>query len=411
MITTHFFSASQITLYRDCQRKWGWKYLSFLTEPQSDAGKLGDAVDAGQLQPYLRAGTPFDYTRADRAGYIAASGLRHLPKPGTPGLEVQRWFQFPSPWSLQEGTAKWGYQGHIDLYLPNGGMPCAWEGVTVSDFKCTKDIDAYSLSEDELASDVQGTLYGTFAMHKTGAREIDLVWLYFSTGDTRKSNPVRVHVDAAHVLTQFQLIDETAAEMYELVVSAPKGDLLTDFVLDLPPNPQHCQKYGRPCAFTDRCNLSPDQIVEAMAAHERARRGKRPLPVINQASEGASPNMSATIDAIRARRAAALGQTPSAPPAPLPINPPESALPPAAPVGVAAPAPVAPPPAEAPKPRGRPRKPPVAEAPAPAPVAPPPAPPAVASSAITADAPDTDDDLAFTLGHLVLLIARALRAA
>ena len=93
MVTTHFFSASQITLYRDCPRKWGWKYLAFLSEPQSDAGKLGDAVDSGQLQPYLRAGTPFDYTRPDQAGYIAASGLQHLPKPGTPGLEVQKWFQ------------------------------------------------------------------------------------------------------------------------------------------------------------------------------------------------------------------------------------------------------------------------------------------------------------------------------
>jgi CRISPR/Cas system-associated exonuclease Cas4 (RecB family) len=78
-------SASQIDAYSQCPRKWAWRRLDGIkTEPKPSLA-LGIAVHE-QLEHYLAEGKELDLTTD--AGRIALAGLHYLPKPGTPGLEV-----------------------------------------------------------------------------------------------------------------------------------------------------------------------------------------------------------------------------------------------------------------------------------------------------------------------------------
>jgi hypothetical protein len=387
---TPFVSVSQITTFRDeCERRWAFRLLARIDEPQTDAAKLGDEVDKEQLQPHLREGRPFDYSRP--SGYIAEAGRAHLPPPMSPGLEVQKFFTMASPTGLTGGKAKFGYLGYLDLWLPDSscapGMLPRAPGVVipcVGDFKTTKDPDKWRKDEDALRKDVQAITYATWAMLHTGARTVDLAWIYFRTDPKKSPKSIRTYVrmDAPEIVDRFREIDAVANQMIDIRQAATGKDPV-EYALSLPPNPKACEMYGRTCPYAVHCNLGPAEIIESLAARDRRR-----LPVVNDEKEGSmnAPNATEEFKARLARlrggaAAAPTITTPSpvmgmadtavpAPPAgvippaflpppapqPLPINPPESALPPAPPVGtVAAPAPTAEPP-KPPARRGRPPK-------------------------------------------------------
>lgn len=364
-----FLSASQITMYRECARKWAWKYIANVEIPQHPKAALGDEIEQQQLQPYLRDGRGFDYSKP--SGYIAEAGRAFLPPPQTPGLILQKYFRLPSP----TAQGRWAFHGNIDWWLPDSGVVPGFAGGVpfVGDFKTSSNIGRWRKSEKQLRRDVQCVLYAMHGMYETRKKEIDLSWLYIQTENTRKAQPTNFRATAEELLPAFLDIDKTAKEMLD-VGSAPGIS-----PLDLEPNPEMCEAY-RGCPHRARCNLSPDQIIEAHAA-----KAKRRLPVLEESNvmssaaemiaklkakkNGATAPapapvestplpqwatapvdpMQAKIDAANASRKFAPLPAPvtSAPPTPsIGINPPESSLPPPAPVGVAA----------APAKRGRPKK-------------------------------------------------------
>lgn len=442
---TWMASVSACEMHRACETKWALKYIAKIETPQSKAGELGDAVDSGQLQPYLTRGREFDQT--SRAGQIAESARKYLPRPMTPGLECQKKMEMASPNAIgADGIAVRGFLGYLDLWLPRGGIPVPGadggpdvlcSGVCVTDFKTTGDLKWMKKAKD-LRADWQANLYGTWAMVTTGAREIDLVWLYMRTKETPKAERTHVHVTLAETFPVFLEIDAEAARMFATHEEARKADALPDwdtpatdprkergltFARALARNPDACGDFGG-CPYRGAAcpPLSPLETINALASKERNRR-RLPLIEINAKETATNMNAAAKLAELRNRRAAATGApipptapvappqyvmgvpdtaVPAAPPNMIPaglahpvgINPPEAALPPAAPIGaVAAPAPAAPP-AAAPARRGRPRK---ADAPAPAPVAPPPAP---VQAPPTAVASTGDDELDAVLDAL-----------
>ncbi len=332
-------SASQITMYRECPRKWAWRYIAGLKTPTHPAAALGIEVDDTQLQPYLREGRPLDLSR--ESGLIAEPGLVYLPK--GPGLEVQKHFTFGSPTS-----EAFGFQGYIDLWMPKGGMPDTGDLPTVVDFKTTGNWK-YAKTADDLRKDVQAQLYATWAMWSTGARVVDLVWIYFATRGPRKAKRVHLRVVGDDVGDQFAAINATAVEMFEV------RQTCTD-PLTLKPSVEMCEAYGG-CPFRANCKLSPGEIVDAKAAQWMRRTEETTVSNTTTASGGLG-----ALARLRAQKAAAAGE--SGPPVTkadfpygenvevLGINPPEKDLPPAPPVGVAV--------AEAlvvePPKRGRPKK-------------------------------------------------------
>jgi hypothetical protein len=332
-------SASQVSLYDvhsgGCARKWVFRYLLGLKTPQHPAAALGEDVDTGQLQPYLRDGRPFDFTRP--SGEIAASGLAFLPKPKTNSLEVQKHFVIPSPTLIEGEPVGIQFQGYIDLWLPRG-MTGDAETPLVIDFKTTSDLK-WAKSEEDLKTDTQAQLYAFAAAYLTRKRTVDLTWIYLQTRGARKAKRVHLQVTADQAAEQFARINDVALEMKTARDANPSP-------LELPPNPDACESYGG-CPYRDRCNLSPAQVIAAVAAKEERKESMS--------------NTAAFLAAMRAKKSggqAAPAVVPAAVPAPAPapaievvgINPPESTLPPPAP------APPAPAPVEA-KRRGRPAKP------------------------------------------------------
>ncbi|AKU93395.1 AT hook motif domain protein [Labilithrix luteola] len=349
-------SPSQIKTYRRCARRWGWQYITKIRTPSSPAAELGTDVDDNQLQPYLRDGRPFDFTRI--SGEIANSLLEFLPRPATEGtpLEVQKHFILPSP----AAKGEFGFQGYKDLVLPDskwspglaGGAPYVGDFKTTSDFK-------WALTEETILEDEQAMVYAADAIFQTRSPIIDLDWMYARTRGARKSKRVHVRVTAEHVVGQFQQIEATAIEMFD----ARKN--ITD-PLALPPSPEACADFGG-CPFRDRCNLSPSEHVaglEALAAKSD--------PLIQLKKKADVQSMSSTSSLLANLKAKKAGLAAAAAPAPAPtpaaqpsleehvaanprasfltqpmppagtlgINPPESRLPPPPPEALPEPPPV-----------------------------------------------------------------------
>lgn len=327
---TLLVSASQVSLFRDgpdddgCKRKYALRYVAGLEEPGTKSQELGKEVDDTQLQPLLRDGRPLDLTR--ESGLIAEAGLKYLPQPKHPGLEVQKGFVMPSPSQL------FSWRGYLDLWLPSRGLP-GFETLQgtfvpiVADFKTTTDCNKWAKTPEKLAVDPQAQLYATWAMWSTKARVVDLVWIYFQTRGARKAKQVHLQVNAKHVYEQFLSLEQTGREIYELrtragnelKASASKQEAI-DWALSLPPNTNACDKFGG-CPHQHLCKISSNFIDSIDIDIGRADR--RFLPVMQD-----------TIDLfadLQARSEAPV----------VGINPPEKDLPLADPIGaVTAPPPI-----------------------------------------------------------------------
>jgi hypothetical protein len=179
-------------------------------------------------------------------------------------------------------------------------------------------------------------LYATHAIFETDSEIVDLNWLYMRTQDAPKVKPVRLRVHAEHVFKQFDEIEATGLEMLE-AHKAFDADPHAHGPLSLKPNVDACDAYGG-CPYRDKCNLSPKEIIESKAAKVRRLteessmsgavdllaklRAKRPSgPVPSPIEERNVASMEPPSTACEVTEAKAL-------PEPLPINPPESALPP-----------------------------------------------------------------------------------
>lgn len=226
-------SASQIQTFTECQRKWAWRVLDGVEGPPNKAAELGGLVHA-ELEKYLSGGD-VDFTT--EVGYIAASGLEHLPKPGTPGLLIEQEFHF-------EGPSGHTYLGYKDLEEPG----------TVTDHKTTGDLK-WQKTADELRKDIQATLYAVDYFRKHPEEpHVGLKWVYYQTKNTRKSAVTHIRVNQPETWQRFLEIEQIAEQMHAVSQDKPDGTPVR--ALDLPPNVNHCSAYGG-CPHQGRCNLSP----------------------------------------------------------------------------------------------------------------------------------------------------------
>jgi hypothetical protein len=354
-------SASQIELFVDCERKWGFRYIDGDKPPPHPSAALGTEVQDTQLDPYLSEGRAFDFTRP--SGEIALAISKLLPAPKSPGLQLRRKFLMPSP------TGRFVYRGEFDLAAKDSGIIPGLEGgrFLLGDIKTTGNL-AYAKTPELLSTDIQAQLYSTVVMFEEGVNELDVVWFYGRTRKPHRSQreflKVRlveertamgelVAMSTASVVGQFRRIEESASRLVTIKLANPKAQ-------DLRPNPRMCDAYGG-CPYRFKCNLSP--AVHSAAINEEAvvmeaktndflaglrksipaqnnltpTTGRIDIPADPPAPAALPAWATAPVDPLHVRKAA--------PPA---INPPEAALPPAPPVGIAAPAAAA----EAPK-RGR----------------------------------------------------------
>lgn len=270
-------SASQIETFTNCRRKWAWRYLDGVEESPSKAAELGRAVHA-ELEKYLSGGD-VDFTT--EIGYIAASGLEHLPKPGTPGLLIEQEFHF-------EGPSGHTYLGYKDLEEPG----------IVTDHKTAGDLK-WQKTADELRKDIQATLYAVDYFRKHPEEpHVGLRWVYYQTKNTRKSAVTHIRVSQPETWQRFLEIEQIAEQMHEVSQDKPDGTPVR--ALDLPANINHCSAYGG-CPHQGRCNLSP---LEKMRSHVEQNK----LTALLKNKNGAAPTPPPASDAVAA---AVAGKQPS----------------------------------------------------------------------------------------------------
>lgn len=324
-------SASQISLFIDCERKWAFRYLDKIETPPHPSAELGKQVDDEQLQPYLRDGRPLDYTLKfqgeRRSADIAAAGLHLLPK--TNIQEIQKHITFDTP----DGT--FGYQGYIDLWLPQGGLPGSSDDGTpcITDFKTTGNL-RYRKSAAQLAIDIQANVYARWSFATSHLGVLDLGWIYFHTKKPYRAETTHLRMLRAENTERFEAIDEVAHRLVSIRKASPKAE-------ELKPSVHACGSFGG-CPYQHLCNLSPTQKTDAGFATW--------LKQVETTEMNATTNAGEKLvglAALRARVAAekeastgfvidslAKGETYQSQ-AMVGINPPESLLPPAPAVGSA----------------------------------------------------------------------------
>jgi hypothetical protein len=293
-------SASQIQTYVDCERKWGWRYVAKIESPPNAAAELGTNVHA-QLATHLLGGE-IDFTT--EVGYIAASGLQHLPPPGTPGMLVEMEFHF-------EGLSGHSYLGYKDLEIPG----------VIFDHKSTSDLK-WQKTEQELEKDIQAILYAVdyFRTHPT-EEYVELRWVYYQTRGTKKSAVTKVRLTQHQTWQRFIDIEAIAKRME---VSSEKQPL------EMTPTSEHCGAYAG-CPYQGNCNLSP---LDKMRAHME---NKLLASIKKNGVAGAVPALASPTNKLLAKLQG--NGAPTATVAPAAINPPEYQPPPAAAAPVPPPAP------------------------------------------------------------------------
>lgn len=227
-------SASQISTYLDCRRKWSFVYQDRISTPPSKSAALGTEVHA-QLEAYLKGGT-LDYT--SESGYIAEAAISYLPEPSDV-LEIEHEFLLVSP--------RHSYYGIIDLR----------NGTEVTDHKTTSDLK-WAKTSDDLAYDVQAVLYATttFVKHPE-AGVVTCCWNYITTKKPYKAQPTYAFMTRDRTEQVFARIEDIADKIEQDVGTA---------TLDLPPSPESCEKYGG-CPYRHLCNLSPMQRMASIMSN------------------------------------------------------------------------------------------------------------------------------------------------
>lgn len=236
-------SASQITTFRDCPRKWYLNKIVGLQSPSTSATELGSQVHA-TLEAYLRGEADVIGTE-DEIGEIARSGTEHLPARGD-HLEVEL--------SLEE-------------HMPLLDAPVLVKGfVDLIDHRNDEIIDhktssnkRYTKSQRELAVNVQLMMYAEAYFQRFPDKErVTLTHIYYGT-KSRWSKRVSVTVTRAHVRTQWAQIKETINQMIEASCASDASKVHAEY--------DACDKYGG-CPFRGAC----------FSAHNQTPRGTQPSP-------------------------------------------------------------------------------------------------------------------------------------
>lgn len=256
-------SASQISSWRDCKRKWGFRYLDGVKEPPHPSAALGTAVHS-HAEKFLRDGTMPDVLevakiggKEHRPGMLAAQLLPHLPQTRQP----KEWVEHKWQLVVRDAYGDITYIGYIDLFSPPASLisvnPLAWDHKTTSDFR-------YAKSPEDLLSDPQAVLYAKYLLdfHDTnGTGVAELRWNYVRTKPPHKVRPVFATITRAQIEAAMLGINDDARQMLAAHASRKRA-------LELAPTASACEKYGGCPHRNIRCRLTNEERLESiMSAH------------------------------------------------------------------------------------------------------------------------------------------------
>ncbi len=223
-------SYSSLKLFETCERKWWFRYVKKLKEPENRGTAFGSALHV-DLQHYLTTG---DLPQPGRNRQLIARALALdlLPEPGT--VAVEQKFNVPFGNTTLIGS--------IDINATREA------DISVVDHKSGRD-PKWRLTEEQLQQDVQVQLYlkvaGTLADWKPETYTAQHIWY-------RSEGPISVHGVGPVEFTHEQ-IEKTWAEKLSIVPYLQLVDG-TDDVTMIPGNRRACDDFGG-CPYRSTCNM------------------------------------------------------------------------------------------------------------------------------------------------------------
>ena len=228
-------SASQISTFRECPRKWYFDKIVRLPRTSTSATELGSRVHA-VLEAYLR-GEVESIDTSDEVGQIAASGLGYLP-PVSSVLEIER--SLEGDMALDDAPVP--VQGYVDVIDARSNE--------ILDHKTTSS-QRYIKTQKELRDNVQMIMYATAYLRRFPQEShVTLTHIYYGT-KKRWSKKVSVKVSREHVESQWSAIKETITQMIEVSRADNAGDAPTCY--------EACDNYGG-CPYRGQCFRAPSYL-------------------------------------------------------------------------------------------------------------------------------------------------------
>jgi len=237
----HHVSASQVEMYRRCQRLWFFSYVVGIKSPPSPAMQKGTDIHARQQHWGETGELPeendlwYELTKLS----VAALGIEWTPERAK-DLHVERKLDMPT----FDGGPLW--TGFIDL-LDTAGTDYA--DAEIIDYKTTSDF-RYAKTPDEIRNNLQLMSYAKYVFEmEPQAEQVAVGHLYLRTKlPARVLFPTRQIVDRTHVDERWQSYVADVVEMTALAASPPPK------ATDVTPDTSHCNDYGG-CYFRAECGV------------------------------------------------------------------------------------------------------------------------------------------------------------
>lgn len=243
-------SATQVSTYELCPRKWAWRYVDGVESPPNKYAILG--VDThGHLEKWLRQ--KIVPTGRSKGVQLAQALIPHLPAP-----------QYIDPQHV-EFEQYYELCGVKFILVADLWMPKWYEGIPwVYDHK-TGGNEEFWLTPEQLPQDIQGSLYGGWALHLTQAERVSLQWNYVRTKGSIITKPVQCYVRGKDIQERLGKTLESARQM-KVIAESGVG------AMEVPYEARGCRAYGG-CPHVQRCGITSADMLSAVIRQGKAAKG------------------------------------------------------------------------------------------------------------------------------------------
>ena len=231
------FSASQLGMFSECNRKWYNTYILGQKQPPTPSQQFGIALHS-VAEHYLKFGnlvmTNIDFPDGvdrDRVIEVFEAGRKHLPIPPLADVETK----------IDITDAAVPAVGYIDAIYKGSN-----DELIILDHKTAK-TTRYIPSDFELSENIQMNVYGHWALNKFDVDKLTYKHVYYVNTSKPKSVTRTVTVSSEHIDKKWRI--------YQGIVDA----MVSCSTLDekkVRQNWSACQNYGG-CPFVGQCHLNP----------------------------------------------------------------------------------------------------------------------------------------------------------
>lgn len=269
-----WISATQISTYELCPRKWAWRWLDRQYAPPNKFAALGIETH-GQLEKWLKyAIVP---SGLSKDALLAQAMIPYLPPPqACERANVER-----DELIIVEDVL---FIVKIDLFMP---WQVSWDSVLrprTYDHKTSKDPARWAPKPSEIHEDSQAALYAAWTIIQTGKTEIDLQWNYVKTQGAIEVEPVYATVTDAMITPRMQKNVATGRVIKDHIQNTKRA---LDVVQDL----TGCDQYGGcPYKGEQHCNIRARERIQTIMSNFQQQ------PATHQFLQGVTPPNGAPIN-------------------------------------------------------------------------------------------------------------------